>query len=374
MPSLFAVPFSELTLADLDVFMAGAEPEPLLWEAKGGQKLDPHAVRRQCGGFANSHEGGYLILGATEAGVGKWTLDGWPFPEGEAPRWVTSCLQEGVRPVPRYDVRTFRVDNDHQVAVVEVQPLGAGPCIVRGTVYERVPGATIPVKEPGRLADLFTRGEQTRTRARHAAENARAAGFQRITAMINREADDEDDRASHKTLMMAFGMAAATASEDIAAQLFRESTRDLLLRIGAELGASSYPVQPNVWSEVAQDRRMTVVQPVASHQPDWAISAFWDGSVGVACRAPGGAGYAEGIVNELIARAQTQARNIADHLGADGPTCLDIVVVDPAYSSLSNAITIRRGPIDAYTPPDWDSVRRELEHAMGIDVAEPAES
>jgi hypothetical protein len=82
-------------------------------EAKGGHKLDPHTVRRQCGGFANSHEGGYLILGATEAAGGQWNLDGWPFPEGEAPRWVTSCLQEGVRPVPRYDVRSFQVAKDH---------------------------------------------------------------------------------------------------------------------------------------------------------------------------------------------------------------------------------------------------------------------
>ena len=191
--------------------------------------------------------------------------------------------------------------------------------------------------------------------------------------MINREADDEDDGASHKTLMMAFGMAAAAVSADVAVRLFRESTRDLLLRIGHELGTSSYPIPPGVESEVTQDRRLTVVQPAASHEPDWAISAFWDGSVGVACRASGGAGYAEGIVNQLIARAHLQADTIADHLGADGPTYLDIVVVDLAYPSLSNPITIRRGPIEADAPPDWGSVGRELERAMGIDIAEPDE-
>lgn len=165
---MFGMPLEALTLERVQGFLEEAEPEPLLWEAKGTE-LKPHEIRRQCGGFANSEQGGYLILGASEGGSG-WCCDGLVFPGGEPYRYVTSCLQEGVRPLPRYDVKSFRTQSDRDLAVVEIEPLEAGPAIVRGTVYERVPGATVPVKDPSRLADLFGRGRRAHERAIASAE------------------------------------------------------------------------------------------------------------------------------------------------------------------------------------------------------------
>jgi hypothetical protein len=60
---------AELELEHIKNFLDQADDEPLLWEAKG-TKLDKAEVRRQVCAFANSHEGGYLILGAERASSG----------------------------------------------------------------------------------------------------------------------------------------------------------------------------------------------------------------------------------------------------------------------------------------------------------------
>lgn len=370
MPSLFAVPFADLTLDRLSDFLEGAEPEPLLWEAKGGRKLDAHTVRKQVGGFANSHEGGYLILGASEED-GRWTLDGWPFPDDEPPRWVTSCLQEGVRPLPRYDVRSFDVNYGRRVAVVEIDPLDAGPCIVRGTVYERVPGATIAVKDPQRLADLFSRGEQAHRRASEVAANARAVGVDGLKMLTNWEEQREDERGTGKTFIMAFGLATTAGARDSGPQLFRASTRELLLHIGQDLGASGSPIAPEMWPQIGQDRRTLLVHQQSQYATDWAISAFWDGSIGLACRAIGGSGYADSIINDVVTPAYMQALKIAEHLGIAGARYIEVMVLDGAFPPLTSPVTIRRGPIETGSEPDWESMLRELDRAMGNDTAEP---
>jgi hypothetical protein len=73
------------------------------WEAKG-TKLEKQEVRRQICGFANSHEGGYLILGAervsNERPEPKWQLDGVQFPD-EPRTWIAEIVgdpERGVRP------------------------------------------------------------------------------------------------------------------------------------------------------------------------------------------------------------------------------------------------------------------------------------
>jgi hypothetical protein len=72
--TIFGVPWTELDLPDVEAFLEQADDEPLLWEAKGTQ-LDPNEVRRQVCGFANSHEGGFLILGASRAKGGGRSMD-----------------------------------------------------------------------------------------------------------------------------------------------------------------------------------------------------------------------------------------------------------------------------------------------------------
>jgi hypothetical protein len=104
--TIFGVSWNELTLQDVAQFLTEAGPEPLLWEAKG-IRADRGEVRRQVCGFANSHDGGYLIVGADESG-GAWSLDGVEFPD-EPPLWISSVVGDGgVTPYPDgLDTRSF---------------------------------------------------------------------------------------------------------------------------------------------------------------------------------------------------------------------------------------------------------------------------
>jgi hypothetical protein len=68
--TIFGAAWNNLGLDDLARFLGDAEPEPPLWEAKGVE-ANPGTVRKQVCGFANSHEGGYLIIGASQADDGS---------------------------------------------------------------------------------------------------------------------------------------------------------------------------------------------------------------------------------------------------------------------------------------------------------------
>ena len=72
--TIFGVSWDALSLDAVRGFLVDADDEPLLWEAKG-TRIDKNAVRQQVCGFANSHEGGYLILGADRESDG-WSLEG----------------------------------------------------------------------------------------------------------------------------------------------------------------------------------------------------------------------------------------------------------------------------------------------------------
>ena len=159
--TIFGVPWNDLRLEHVERFLAEAGPEPLLWEAKG-INADKGEIRRQVCGFANSHDGGYLIIGADES-RGRWSLDGVGFPD-EPPSWISSVIGNGgVTPYPDgLDTKSWSVDGARHVAVVWIPPTPTPPCNTHGTVYERVSGRTISVREPLRLATLFERGDAAR--------------------------------------------------------------------------------------------------------------------------------------------------------------------------------------------------------------------
>ena len=122
-------------------------------------------MRKQVCGFANSHEGGFLMLGARwDSGDQEWRLDGVAF-EGEPILWISDVVRNSVRPRPSFDITAWAVDDGRHVAVVKIEPTPTPPCNTNGVVYERVSGATVPVREPQRLAALFKRGDLAREAA-----------------------------------------------------------------------------------------------------------------------------------------------------------------------------------------------------------------
>jgi hypothetical protein len=163
----FPAPFGErwehLTLTDVEAFLATAGEGALTWECKAG-RARPEQIVRTAAGFANSELGGYLILGADWVG-GAWVLTGADLvPDVTA--WLGTAVDR-LAPRPHHDARTFTIEaTGVRIAVLAIEPVDVPPCLTPdGAVFERVVGQTVPVRDPGRLATLFARGEAAERKA-----------------------------------------------------------------------------------------------------------------------------------------------------------------------------------------------------------------
>src|SRR3954447_12785824 len=132
--------------------------------------------------------GGYLIIGARgEKKTLTWSLPGVVIEHPEPETYLHQVIDDGVRAVPRYDVKAWRLDDGHVVALVEIEPVAQPPCMTNlGHIYERVSGETKRVDDPALLDALFRRGKQANDDAEAIAERA---------AEVAMGVADDDDRA-----------------------------------------------------------------------------------------------------------------------------------------------------------------------------------
>ena len=262
----------ELGVDDVRSLLDDSRAEPLHWEAKGVE-LKPGEVRKQICGFANSHDGGYLILGTHVSG-GKWVLDGLSFPDGDPPAWVSNVAR-GVQPYPEnLDTHTIPVGEDRLVAVVWIPSTPTPPCNAHGTVYERVSGKTESVRDPLRLAHLFDRGDNARRRAASLASQVAELA---IYAFGSRRHDEWADR-----VLFGVGLAASGYEPDISSRLFtHQFWKQLEKLVPAPIG----PLKPN--DVILEHRQDAVVASTGerrhSHDLEWRLVATWAGAVGTAC-------------------------------------------------------------------------------------------
>jgi hypothetical protein len=235
--TIFGPTLDKLTVADLGAFLRDAPSEALEWEAKS--ELNAGSIRKQVCGFANSHDGGYLVLGIQEPQPGgTWGLEGVVFPGGDAPNYVTNLIATGPARVMPYpdglDVRTLDVGDGKQIAVVAVPPIPVPPCMTGGAVFERVSGKTIHVEDPARLAALFGRGDDARGRAAQLAETA-----------AERANGEAAHRCDPRNVQFALGLAAVAYAVDVESRLFSTSFDDVLRARMANLSKDDPLVAPS---------------------------------------------------------------------------------------------------------------------------------
>jgi hypothetical protein len=145
--------------------------------------------------------------------------------------WVSQQVADGLRPVPTFDVKAFAI-NDRHFAVIRVEPLSAPPCVNRGTVFERLPGASVPVKDPQRLSDLYRRSDLAHATARDAAARAAQRAWSSAGTDI-RPAEQPD----LQRVKLAVGVAPAASSDVAAERLFSRRFVHLLFdKLGARVG------------------------------------------------------------------------------------------------------------------------------------------
>lgn len=390
--TIFGPSWSELGIEAVQGFLDQADDEPLLWEAKG-TRLDKNEIRRQVCAFANSHEGGYLILGAVKSDgpdePAGWQLQGVEFPD-EPGVWVSALIgdpEKGVRPRPDFDVLAWGAPGG-QVAVVRVEPVSTPPCIANGTVYERLPGRSQTVRDPIRLSELFTRGDHARREAQARADRAarivledwlqgEAGEFQRPGLLRTDDADEAEHarRQQSPFFLFSVGVAATGNPPDIAARLFQDvfaeevwtRLRDRPTGLPPGFGSSPDAVY---WSQDALTWRHQLQGMV---EDITVVRANWDGSVAAGQKIAVEDVLPDSLVDHRIAPQWRVADELVDRLGGFGDVYVTVTVVgDWPRRRAVDPIEMRRGPL----LPGVDlghvaSLSRELMRAVGNPEPEP---
>ena len=329
----------------------------MLWEAKA-TKLERGEIRRQLCAFANSHEGGFLILGARWDGA-RWWPEGVEFPD-EPAAWITNIARDVV-PRPRYDTRSWATTGDRRLAVTRIEAVPTPPAIARGVVYERMSGATESVRDANRLAELFRRGDRMRADAQGNAD--RIAGW--VMSEFGHRFSVPND-----VVLVALAVARTGTARDISALLFSRGFHSELEQAARRFADPGVEPKPLAWTQHA------LIVPVES--PDGldrtaVIAATWQGVTAIALALRGVERTSpEHLADAHIGVAWKLAAELQGPLGGFGDSYLTMHIrTGPIRAERSAGPTghleIRRGPL----PSEYDfaahfaSVRREIMRAAG---------
>ncbi len=394
--SIFGPSLGELTLEDVEQYLSRADTEPLLWEAKGtgdrGESTRPDAktVREQVCGFANSHEGGYLILGASRRD-GRWVCDGVAFPDKEPETWVVNVIADptyGIKPRPDVDFsRAFATTEGRTLLVVKIAPATTPPCICNGTVFERLPGQTPRVSDPQRLAELFARGDAARREARARADRAAVTlldTWVRDGARLLFDRTDGEDLAvlgdeagPDDCVRIVLAVAATGYRPDIASRLFQDSlVQDLwneLRELGREPGL---PIDPELRPvDITQDAATWWSRQQHPRPRIAVVRATWDGAVAVGRVTAPGSRYPTHLIERLESEWAIADRVARTSLGGSGSMYLTVIaqgrrLMGPSVPEAP--VVMRRGPLDPGVHRSvLDGLGRELSRAVGNPELEP---
>ncbi len=364
--TVFGPAWDQLTLHDLEALLKDAPSEPLEWEGKAD--FNAGSVRKQVCGFANSHGGGYLVLGVGREPDDSWALNGATFPNGDPPSDVTDVIVNGgVVPYPDgLRVREFKTTSGKPVVVVHIRPTATPPCMTGGSVFERVSGKTIPVTDPTRLASLFDRGDTAR--------QAGVSSAERISRRVLLDA-----RTDATNVQFALGLAVPGGPLDLTPRLFTSDFHATALTRLSEVlidEPMNHPREPRIIPSMTQFECVYRVE--ASDRRlgyDWLAYVSREGAVGVHWTMATQQITVTSLVGggSPLDRAWQFAHQILYDLGLHAPRYLHLIVGAPFPPS--ELPRVARGGVLEPTEYALASVERELRRAGGemIFEAEPDE-
>lgn len=328
---LFDVQWTDLEIEHVEKFLADAGDEGITWEAKADDErsqLKPDQIRKAACGLANQI-GGYLLIGATRPKAGKWELPGITRNAPEPGHWLGQILR-GLRPIPRFDIKTWKRADDRFAAVVLVDPIANAPCMTpQGRIYERVTSETLPVDDPVLLDKLFRRGEAARDRAAQAAPKAA------------RRAIDSSGWSFQKSVGLSVALAPmARETDDISSRLFvkatREAMRDAVIQLMAELRPAGN--SEKIRAKQSQDSHAAVIDfaehghygmsnsLLGTERSTWLVQANWDGTVAASLTLSDEDVGAAPPLDEMLRALWKSIAPISSRLGGYGPSQLSVVV------------------------------------------------
>jgi Putative DNA-binding domain len=368
------VQWESLTLDDVEAFLAEAGDEGLTWEAKGTERPHPRSVLKQVCAFANA-QGGYLLVGVRRED-GAWVADGVDFRGEEPTTWLGRIIRNGLRPVPRYDVKSWKLADGREVAVVQVEPVSESPCMTSsGEVFERVSGESIKVEDPAVLARLYERGQAAQVRA----ETNALAGPERVGLY---------DPGEPPFLIVTMALAPTGTADDISGRLFVESFAESLADQVETLQFYRYSGRLQNGFADTSVRQDSV--SAWRHSPDkierWVAAAFWDGSAALLFEVmrPPDESFTRIPVDDLFAlvsRAAKVAAELVETAGGYGRAHVVLRLIARGFALVDP--TGGRQPMHQTTIQGWtsddgrvtdemiESMKRELLRAVGVRAWEP---
>lgn len=364
MQQLFDAPWDRLDVESVERFLADADDEGLLWEAKGTKAPRRESVQKAVCGFANAL-GGYLVLGA-ERTSGSWKLSGVEFPNDEPGTWVSSLIApSGVAPLPAFEAKAFELANGRHAVVVQVEPLATPPCITAsGVAYQRVSGQTLPITDQRALADLLQKGATARLQT----EGAALRAAQRLMA--------EPETFGPPAALFAIGICASRGPADKARVLFNEERATQFHKLVRERLQPDVGLAYGTQSMMQQDclRVWVTSQELGAATT---ASAFWDGAVGVVLSAEVD-DYTVSHLTHDVSRFWRALAEAVRLFGGIGEAHL-AVVLNTSHAWLSRVSVQKRPRTDVRRwtqvgEPSSDelaSVTREIERAFGRARWEP---
>jgi hypothetical protein len=275
--------------------------------------------------------------------------------------------------VPQFDVHSLSLGGGKHLAIVEVHPIAIPPCFTHGTVYERVSGRTVPVKDPTQLADLYKRGIFALDSSRNAAADAATAVIEDPLLTVN-EVDGP---------RLAVAVSATSHPPDIGSRLFSEDYEEAMIAI---VKKHLIPPRNNLpdWigksllTGFEQSNRYVNCEDMHTFATPrfWHVRVIWSGTVVVHNAMGAERVFAGHYAREIIDDAWIAATELLDALGGTGPTHTEFRIEGGMALLGSNGkpmpqIEMSRGPLDS--PPEellFASVERELRRATGERVHE----
>jgi hypothetical protein len=368
MESIFQTPWASLGLPALEAFLAEAEREALLWEAKGGgARPRPDSIQKHVCGFAN-RLGGYLILGADEQDAGRWELRGIEWDVDEPEKWIGDCIG-ALRSPPYHDVRLLPTSASAAVVVVQVERVAVPPCMTpSGTVYQRVSGATKPVLEPLALLDLTSRGRELEVRAAEFARDHALALLRNPPTWpsLHDFPGPEGHPPSFSLALKALG-----PPPDIAARPFRGEFFNTLQERAASSLSGTGPIQPLIAPRHSQGASWASVE---RFDATWLVFAHRDGTIALSRGNPPD----EDTLPDLLAtieHAWALAVDLLHDLGCRGEArfCLAIEGTRGPFrrQGAGQVIVERSTSVNRPEATMIASVKREVERATGRVSEEP---
>jgi hypothetical protein len=341
---------------------------------------------RRCG-LANQSGGFFLVGARRDAGSGEWVIDGVDFAGIEPATWIADVLRNGddrLRPVPRFDVKSFDLNGNSKVVVLMVEEVASKPCMTAGRVAIRQPGQTVWVLDPAEIARLgLGSGAQ---------EQAEQVSVRAARSL----AEEATPEPPYLRFVLAF--APTRKPDDIAARIFPQSYLDAVGEAARSLPREPLFFEPSFGNDryipTAAAGRSAVVAQDESGRQRWTIRVAWDGSVAVRLDAPAQAPHEHRTTGDqfplpAIRRAANAAETLVERLGGEGVAHVTLIIGAEGFEirveespftpfDLPSLARATQAPIQVWTDEDGhlqeatsERMAREFFRSCGAPVVEP---